>query len=631
MDLAPNMADEAWVREVLEKTKESADVERKRKDVLKRLQKAVDHWVQRSQGELVQRVAPSDEPNQQANAVDSEDNAVGRCDGLSARRRLEVVAHGSTVMGISTPQSDMDVSVIAPLCNPEDRGKLLKRIDQAMNSIWRGTREDVELRLKARTPLLRYTDAIHKLQCDVTVNAGGSAYKSEAIGLLLSYDERAVELVKLVKLWAKAERINDASNGTFNTFSLVLLVIVYLQCQRPRVLPPLKEVLFSPNITSLDTAREKRTTERCGNETTWSTLLQNIRTRRKAWNSQNEIERNQKLVTELLQDFFVFYDHSLSHYRPLMRVCAYDGSIKNTSFARNGPWIDVVDPFDEDENCARAIRMAACFRRIQRSFKAAASSITDDLKGSSGVICQANQWHVVDCLTRIANMQLEEHIKGDHATSPARKKGNVRRKTQKAIPKLTQHDKPQKSKATGQPGQKPIAQHTAKKPKNKGTLVMIVQEDDSQLKSKQDNKKLPTHAEMYHCPFCPFSCNATDLPSRKRHKKETRHVWNRLIHLYEGYILQDEESVTCTGCSRAKCTLKSKKKILEFEKHVRLLHLYKGAKPQNWKSQCSVPHIREVAGQAARECILCSTRVDVSSVCGVLALLQHTVPHEKVK
>lgn len=631
MDLAPNMADEAWVREVLEKTKVSADVERKRKDVLERLRKAVDHWVQRNQGGLVQRVAPSDEPNQQGNAVDSEGNVHGRCDGVSAKRRLEVVAFGSTVMGISTPQSDMDVSVVAPLCSWEDRGKVLKRIDRTMSSICRGTRKDVVLRSKARIPVLQYTDVIHKLHCDVTVSAGGSAFKSEAIGLLLSYDERAAALAKLVKLWAKAEGINDPSNGTFNSFSLVLLVIVYLQCQQPSVLPPLKEVLFSPNIPSLGTAREKRTTERCGNETTWSTLLQNIRTHRKAWKSQNGIERNQKLVSELLQEFFIFYNHSLSHYQPHMRACAYDGNIENTSLARNGPQVDVVDPFDEDENCARTIRRGACYRRIQKSFKAAASSITGDQKGSSGKICQANKSHVVDCLTRIANMQLEEHIKGDHAIAPARKKGNVRGKIQKAIPKSTQHDKHKKSEATSQPGQKLVAQHTAKKPKNKGTLVMVAQEDDSQLKSKQGNKKPPTHAEMYHCPFCPFSCNATDLPSRKRHKKETRHVWNRLIHLYKGYILQDEQSVTCTGCSRAKCTLESKKKILEFEKHVRLLYLCKGAKPQNWKSQCSVPHIREVEGQAACECILCAARIDVSSVCGVLALLQHTMPHEKIK
>lgn len=579
----------------------------------------------------MRKIAPFVGPNQHANPAYSEDNSDGQSHGRSAKRRLEVVAFGSTVMGISTPQSDMDFSLVAPLCNPEDRGKVLKRIDRVMNSIWRGTRKDVVLRLRARVPVLQYTDAIHKLQCDVTVSAGGPAYKSEAIGLLLSHDERAVALVKLVKLWAKIEGINDPSNGTFNSFSLVLLVIVYLQCQRPRVLPPLKDVLFSPNIPSLRTARERRTTERFGNETTWSTLLQNIRTHREGWKSQNGKERNRKLVSELLQDFFVFYDHSLRHYRPQMRACAYHGNITNTSVALRGLHMDVVDPFDEDENCARTIQRVACYRKIQKSFKAAVSSIKGDQKGSTGKICKANQCHVVDCLNRIANMRLEEHMMGDHVTAPAKNKGNVHGKTQKAIPRSTQHDKPQKSKATSQPGQKPIAQHVAKMPKNKDTLVTVGHKDDSQLKSQQDNTKPPTHAQMYHCPFCPFSCNATDLPSRKRHKKEPRHIWNRVLQLYKGYIVQDEQSVRCTGCSSAKCTMKSKKEILKFEKHVRLLQLWKGSKPRYWKSKCSVPHIRKVEGQTAHECMLCSARVDVSSICGVLALLQHTMPHEKIE
>mmetsp|Transcript_3435 Transcript_3435/g.21505 ORF Transcript_3435/g.21505 Transcript_3435/m.21505 type:complete len:663 (+) Transcript_3435:3-1991(+) len=628
--LAPNMVDEAWVRQVLEKTKVSADVERKRKDVLERLQKAVDYWIQ-NDGELVRRTVSPIGRNQQGNPVDGEGSVDDQSEGLAVKRRVEVVAYGSTVMGISNPQSDIDASLVVPGCNPEDKVKVLKRIDRVMNSIWKGTRKSVELRARARVPVLHYMDAIHKLHCDVTVTTGGSAYKSKAIGLLLDYDKRAVGLVKLVKLWAKSEGINDPSNGTFNSFSLVLLVIVYLQCQRPRVLPPLKDILFSPNIASQCTAIEKKSTERCGNEAMWSILLQNIQTHGNAWKSQNGKERNQKLLSELLKDFFVFYDHRLGRYRPCMRACAYHGKITSTSLAQTTRHLDVVDPFDEDQNCARTILKFASFKKIQKSFKAAASSTEGDQRSLTRKICQANKWHVVDCLNGIANMRLEERTTEDHATAPSKKKREVDSKTQKAIPRSTQHDKPRQPESTSQPGQKPVAQYVAKMSKTKGTLVMVGQKDDSQLKSNQDNAKPPTHAQMYYCPFCPFSCSATDIPSRKRHKKETRHVWNRLLYLYKEYIVQDERSVRCSGCSNVKCSMKSKKKILEFEKHVRLLQLWKGKKPQNWKTQCSVPHIQKIDEQTAYKCTLCSASLDASNVCGILALLQHTAPHTKIK
>jgi DNA polymerase sigma len=37
-------------------------------------------------------------------------------------------------------------------------------------------------------------------------------------------DERLPALVRLVKAWAGARGLNDASNGTFNSYALTLLV-----------------------------------------------------------------------------------------------------------------------------------------------------------------------------------------------------------------------------------------------------------------------------------------------------------------------------------------------------------------------------------------------------------------------
>jgi len=44
-------------------------------------------------------------------------------------------------------------------------------------------------------------------------------------------DWRLAPLVVFVKHWAKVQGINDASHGTISSYSLVLMIIHYLQCK----------------------------------------------------------------------------------------------------------------------------------------------------------------------------------------------------------------------------------------------------------------------------------------------------------------------------------------------------------------------------------------------------------------
>jgi len=48
-------------------------------------------------------------------------------------------------------------------------------------------------------------------------------------------DWRVSPLVLFVKHWAKLQGINDASQGTVSSYSVVLMVIHYLQCECNRV------------------------------------------------------------------------------------------------------------------------------------------------------------------------------------------------------------------------------------------------------------------------------------------------------------------------------------------------------------------------------------------------------------
>ncbi len=62
------------------------------------------------------------------------------------------------------------------------------------------------------------------IHCDVTVGNTNAIINSTVLGYLANIDNRFSPLVRLVKLWARAEGINDSSRGTSSSYALTLMV-----------------------------------------------------------------------------------------------------------------------------------------------------------------------------------------------------------------------------------------------------------------------------------------------------------------------------------------------------------------------------------------------------------------------
>ena len=71
------------------------------------------------------------------------------------------------------------------------------------------------------------------LLCDVSVANIDGVWKSNVLRHLLQIDVRAAQLARLVKLWAKWQGINDPTSGTFNSYALMLMVMMYTYCTAP--------------------------------------------------------------------------------------------------------------------------------------------------------------------------------------------------------------------------------------------------------------------------------------------------------------------------------------------------------------------------------------------------------------
>ncbi|NWH82277.1 GLD2 polymerase, partial [Piaya cayana] len=98
--------------------------------------------------------------------------------------------------------------------------------------------------IRAKVPIVKFRDKVRQVFCvefDLNVN---NVVGIRNTFLLRSYayvENRVRPLVLVVKKWASFHGINDASRGTLNSYSLVLMVLHYLQTLPEPILPSLQK------------------------------------------------------------------------------------------------------------------------------------------------------------------------------------------------------------------------------------------------------------------------------------------------------------------------------------------------------------------------------------------------------
>nr|CAD7414229.1 unnamed protein product [Timema cristinae] len=104
--------------------------------------------------------------------------------------------------------------------------------------------------IQAKVPILKFRDHRRGLDVDLNCNNSVGIRNTHLLHCYAQLDWRVRPLVLVVKLWAHRHNINDAKNMTISSYSLVLMVIHFLQCGvSPAVLPCLHDMYqgkFSP-------------------------------------------------------------------------------------------------------------------------------------------------------------------------------------------------------------------------------------------------------------------------------------------------------------------------------------------------------------------------------------------------
>mmetsp|Transcript_22006 Transcript_22006/g.48082 ORF Transcript_22006/g.48082 Transcript_22006/m.48082 type:complete len:603 (-) Transcript_22006:84-1892(-) len=150
---------------------------------------------------------------------------------------VSIRAFGSAVNGFGEDSSDVDVVVAARkadlrrafgLSASMSKKGFIPGVLEALVPLLRRRGFQIKNKiLHAKIPILKMT--LDGVECDLSINNLLPVFNTR---LLLEYaeiDPRSVELVRMVKKWAKLAGVHGASDGNLSSYSFTLLVLFYMQ------------------------------------------------------------------------------------------------------------------------------------------------------------------------------------------------------------------------------------------------------------------------------------------------------------------------------------------------------------------------------------------------------------------
>jgi len=268
---------------------------------------------------------------------------------------------GSSCNGFATDTSDADFCVMLTHHRRVDQKyeaqfylKSFQKLLRTMSAIKR------VLLIRAKVPILKFRDSISGCECDVNVNNATGIRNTHLLRTYSKIDNRVCPLVMCIKRWAKARDINDASQGTLSSYSLVLMVIHYLQsgCD-----PPLFDSL---QLSYPDFFQSNSNVDQLP-----------------MFEPANLIPRdsspNIQPLGELLQGFFEYYGVKYSWDRLVISVRLGRASPRSEHGGELGSkFICIEEPF-ELTNTARAVYNYDRFTQIKHEFTRAHNILKENL------------------------------------------------------------------------------------------------------------------------------------------------------------------------------------------------------------------------------------------------------------
>lgn len=261
---------------------------------------------------------------------------------------------GSSMNGLGSNQSDMDMCLMLTPCEVDQRNEAITVLQHASRILNQADFITKTQLIYAKVPILKFSDKASGVEMDLNVNNAVGIRNTQLLNCYSRLDSRVAPLALVIKAWASRHGINDAKLMTLSSYSLVLMLIHYLQfgCQ-PCVLPCLQTLVPVKFKSNSD-----------------------VRTLNLYEDLPNFHSENKQSLGELLRGFLHYYTKKFNFSTSCISVrqggcisreaAASLRSSKNTR--TQWKYICIEEPFDRT-NTARSVFDYNAFRLIQTTFQ----------------------------------------------------------------------------------------------------------------------------------------------------------------------------------------------------------------------------------------------------------------------
>lgn len=162
---------------------------------------------------------------------------------------------GSSLNGFGTRSSDGDLCLVVKeepcffqVNQKTEARHILTLVHKHFCTRLSGYIERPQL-IRAKVPIVKFRDKVSCVEFDLNVNNVVGIRNTFLLRTYAYLENRVRPLVLVIKKWASHHQINDASRGTLSSYSLVLMVLHYLQTLPEPILPSLQK--FTQNLLVL--------------------------------------------------------------------------------------------------------------------------------------------------------------------------------------------------------------------------------------------------------------------------------------------------------------------------------------------------------------------------------------------
>ncbi|KAH0627993.1 hypothetical protein JD844_008632 [Phrynosoma platyrhinos] len=150
---------------------------------------------------------------------------------------------GSSLNGFGTRSSDGDLCLVVkeePINQKTEARHILGLLQKHFCRKLSNYIERPQL-IRAKVPIVKFRDKVSCVEFDLNVNNVVGIRNTFLLRTYAYIESRVRPLVLVVKKWASFRGIKDASRGTLSSYSLVLMVLHYLQTLPEPILPSLQK------------------------------------------------------------------------------------------------------------------------------------------------------------------------------------------------------------------------------------------------------------------------------------------------------------------------------------------------------------------------------------------------------